>query len=50
MFNDIVRNQSQWHFHVLILIERCFEIHIFNVGTSAFGIVHADNAVPHVFR
>jgi hypothetical protein len=32
-------------FYVLILIKRCFEIHILDVGTAKFGIGHADNVV-----
>ncbi len=50
MFNDIVKYQPQWRFHVLVSIERCFEIHIPDVGAAKFGIGHADNAVPHDFR
>ncbi len=49
MFNDIIRYQLQWHFYVLISIERCFEIHILDVCTAEFGIGHTDNAVPHDF-
>ncbi len=49
MFDDIVGYQSQWHCHVLVLIERCFEIHILDVGTADFGVGRTDNAVPHDF-
>ncbi len=50
MFDDIIGYQLQWHFHVLVLIERCFEIHIFDVCTAKFDVGHTNNAVPHDFR
>ncbi len=50
MFNDIVGNLPQWHFHTPTLIKRCLEIHILDVGATKFGVGHADNAVPHDFR
>jgi hypothetical protein len=50
MFDDIFGNWPQWHLHILILIERCLEIHIVDGGTAKFGIGRADNAVPHDFR
>ncbi len=50
MFDGIFGNQLQWHFHVLILINRCFDIHFLDVGAKKFGIGCADNAVPHDIR
>jgi hypothetical protein len=50
MFDDFTGYQSQWHFHVLVLTKRCFEIHILDVSTAELGIECAENAVPHDFR
>ncbi len=50
MFGDIVGYQLQWHFHVLVSIKRCLEIHILDVSATKFAIGRADNAVPHDFR
>ncbi len=49
MFDDIIKYQLQWHFHVLVSIKRCFDIHILDVRAAKFGIEHTDNAVPHDF-
>ncbi len=35
--------------HVLVLIERGFEIHVFDVRTTKFGSWSTDDTVPHFF-
>ncbi len=47
MRNDVVREKRQWHLHILILIERHFEIHILDVGTIELGSRGANHAIPH---
>ena len=49
MFNDVVWEKLEGHSHVLISIERRFEIHVFDIGATKFGSRCADYTVPHYF-
>ncbi len=35
--------------HVLLLIDRCFEMHVFDVGATKFGSWGTDDTVPNYF-
>ncbi len=35
--------------HVLILVEGCFKIHVFDISTTKFGTWGANHTVPHNF-
>ncbi len=47
MVHYIVWEKVKGHSHVLIPIERGFEVHIPNVSSGELGIWGADDAAPH---
>ena len=49
MCDDVIGEKRQWHLHILISIERCFEIHILDVGATELGSRGANHAIPHDF-
>jgi hypothetical protein len=49
MLDDIDGYQLQWHFNVLVLIERYFKIHILDIRVAKFGAGRTDKPVPHDF-
>ena len=49
MCNDVVGDQAHGHFHVLVTVERRFEVHVFDVGATKFGTGRAHDAIPHDF-
>jgi hypothetical protein len=47
VFNDVIWEKLDGHLHVLISIEKCFEIHVFGIGATKFGSWGTDDTVPH---
>ncbi len=43
--NDIRWEKGQWHFHILVPVEGCFEVHVLDVGASKAGTLGADGTV-----
>ncbi len=43
--NYVIWDELEGHSHVLVLIERCFEINVFDVGTTKFGSWGTDDTV-----
>ncbi len=49
MVDYVIWKELEGHSHVLILIKRGFEIHVFDVGVTKFGSWGTDDTVPHYF-
>ncbi len=49
MGNDVIGKKFEGHVHVLVLVEGCLEIHVFDIGTTKFGAWGANHTVPHNF-
>ncbi len=49
MGNDVTGKKLEGHAHVLVLVEGCFKIHVFDIGTTKFGTSGAKHTVPHTF-
>ncbi len=49
MFNDILQDERERYTHVLVPVQRGFEIHVFYVGTCETGTLCADGAIPKKF-
>ena len=49
VFNNVIWEELEGHLHVLISIERRFEIHVFDIGATEFSSRCADYTVPHYF-
>ncbi len=49
MCDDVFGEKRLWHLHILISIERRFEIHILDVGATQLGSRGANHAIPHDF-
>jgi hypothetical protein len=49
MHDDVVGEKRKLHLHILISIERHFEIHILDVRATELGSRGANHAIPHDF-
>ncbi len=49
MIDDVLRDERERQSHVLVPVQRGFDIHVFNVGTSETGAPGADGAVLEEF-
>ncbi len=49
MFNNVLGEEREEHFHIFILVKWRLEIHVFDVGTGETGTFGADGAVPKDF-
>jgi hypothetical protein len=47
--NDVIGKKFEGHAHVLVSVEGCFEVHVFDIGTTKFGAWGANHTVPHNF-
>ncbi len=50
MVDDVLWEKGHWHFHILIPVKGCFEVHIFDVIASKTGPFGADDAVSKGFQ
>ncbi len=49
MFDDILWEKRERHFHILVPVQRHFEIHVFDVGSCKTGAFGANRAVSKEF-
>ena len=49
LVDDFLWNVFQWHFHALMLVQRCTEMHVFNVNAHAFAFASGEDMVPMDF-
>ncbi len=47
--NDVIGKKLEGHAHVLVLVEECFEIHVFDISNTKFGAWGANHTGPHNF-
>ncbi len=47
--NDVVWKKLEVYLHVLVLIKRCFKIHVFGIGTTKIGSWGTGDTLPHYF-
>jgi hypothetical protein len=47
--DDAIGKKFEGHAHVLVSVDGCFEIHVFDISTTKFGAWGANHTVPYKF-
>jgi hypothetical protein len=47
--NNVIGTKFEGHVHVLVSVKGCFELHVFDIGTTEFGAWGANHTVHLIF-